>query len=185
MGGEAKSVRPQAIMLHSGDIVVMSGQSRVAYHGVPKIICPSASSPIPESLNRHTLLDCVQRSAHMQQDGQADSICCVCGREKRWTSATKHDVREDIPSLSDDSSLEDRLPVEPESACLDHTCGRTSEGLGVSPGKRLKREPEADTSSVDIEDVCCAELVREWTDFEHYLSTSRININVRQVNNHE
>ena len=162
IGGETKSVRPQAIVLHSGDVVVMSGQSRVAYHGVPKIITPSASTPVPESLNRCTLLDCAQRFALIQQDGLADSTCHVCGRERRWASVTKHAVVKDVFN----SPLKDTSPA-------GMSASPTSADLSVSPAKRLKR------ASVDI---CCSELVREWTHFEKYLSTSRININVRQVN---
>lgn len=38
IGGPTKQVRPKAILLNSGDIVIMSGDSRLAYHGVPKIL---------------------------------------------------------------------------------------------------------------------------------------------------
>jgi alkylated DNA repair protein alkB family protein 1 len=38
IGGETKSIRPVPIYLRSGDIVVMAGESRLAYHGVPKIL---------------------------------------------------------------------------------------------------------------------------------------------------
>lgn len=37
IGGPTKQTRPKALLLNSGDIVVMSGESRLAYHGVPKI----------------------------------------------------------------------------------------------------------------------------------------------------
>ena len=38
MGGITKETKPSAIMLHSGDICVMSGQSRLVYHAVPRIM---------------------------------------------------------------------------------------------------------------------------------------------------
>jgi alkylated DNA repair protein alkB family protein 1 len=38
VGGQSKAIRPSAVRLTSGDIVVMSGPARLAYHGVPKII---------------------------------------------------------------------------------------------------------------------------------------------------
>ena len=38
IGGATKQTRPKALLLNSGDIVVMSGESRLAYHGVPKIL---------------------------------------------------------------------------------------------------------------------------------------------------
>lgn len=38
LGGKTIDEKPIAISLNSGDIVVMSKQSRLCYHGVPKII---------------------------------------------------------------------------------------------------------------------------------------------------
>lgn len=38
IGGQTKSVKPQAVLLRSGDVAVMSGESRLSYHGVPKIL---------------------------------------------------------------------------------------------------------------------------------------------------
>lgn len=38
IGGHTKDVRPTAVLLRSGDVVVMSGKSRLAYHGVPLIM---------------------------------------------------------------------------------------------------------------------------------------------------
>ena len=38
MGGRTKTTAPTAVMLHSGDVVVMSGESRRCYHGVPRIV---------------------------------------------------------------------------------------------------------------------------------------------------
>ncbi|KAF2900635.1 hypothetical protein ILUMI_05548 [Ignelater luminosus] len=38
LGGTTLDVKPTAMFLHSGDVVVMSKESRLCYHGVPKII---------------------------------------------------------------------------------------------------------------------------------------------------
>lgn len=38
IGKGTKSIRPNALCLNSGDICIMSGQSRLSYHGVPKIL---------------------------------------------------------------------------------------------------------------------------------------------------
>jgi alkylated DNA repair protein alkB family protein 1 len=37
IGGQSKFIKPKAICISSGDVVVMSGESRLAYHAVPKI----------------------------------------------------------------------------------------------------------------------------------------------------
>ncbi|KAK6999381.1 alkylated DNA repair protein alkB 1 [Biomphalaria glabrata] len=38
LGGKTKSVQPMAVYVRSGDICIMSGESRLAYHAVPKIL---------------------------------------------------------------------------------------------------------------------------------------------------
>lgn len=38
IGGASKTIRPTAILLHSGDVLVMSGPSRLCYHAVPKVL---------------------------------------------------------------------------------------------------------------------------------------------------
>uniref|UniRef100_T1IYE7 Fe2OG dioxygenase domain-containing protein n=1 Tax=Strigamia maritima TaxID=126957 RepID=T1IYE7_STRMM len=43
LGGQTKSEEPSAMMLNSGDVVVMSGQSRLSYHAVPKILSSEAT----------------------------------------------------------------------------------------------------------------------------------------------
>lgn len=42
LGGPTKATKPTAILLHSGDICVMSGPSRLAYHAVPRILTSQA-----------------------------------------------------------------------------------------------------------------------------------------------
>ncbi|ORY84766.1 hypothetical protein BCR37DRAFT_345094 [Protomyces lactucae-debilis] len=38
LGGESRDVPPTALYLHSGDVLVMSGPARRAFHGIPRII---------------------------------------------------------------------------------------------------------------------------------------------------
>lgn len=44
LGCKDKSVEPSAILINSGDIVVMSKEARLCYHAVPKIL-PAPESP--------------------------------------------------------------------------------------------------------------------------------------------
>ncbi|XP_035665111.1 nucleic acid dioxygenase ALKBH1-like [Branchiostoma floridae] len=50
LGGKTKSVKPMAMFLRNGDIMVMSGDTRLAYHGVPKILKPPIAELLPEGL---------------------------------------------------------------------------------------------------------------------------------------
>lgn len=38
IGGHTKTVEPEAVYLRDGDVVIMSGQARMAYHAVPKVL---------------------------------------------------------------------------------------------------------------------------------------------------
>jgi len=129
IGGKTKQVKPVPILLRSGDIVIMSEESRLAYHGVPKILAPSDDEPVPRALSSEML--------------QQSSTCPYC---RGGESLVVDDKKKDS-ALCRGHSLED--PAEMK------LCQRTS---------------------------CCVEAVSSWDDFESYLSVSRINLNVRQVN---
>ncbi|ORX68210.1 hypothetical protein DL89DRAFT_268729 [Linderina pennispora] len=42
VGGRTRDIEPSAIRLRSGDILAMCGESRMAFHGVPRVIADSA-----------------------------------------------------------------------------------------------------------------------------------------------
>ena len=78
IGGQTKDVMPKAMFIRSGDIVVMSEQSRLAYHGVPKILPHSNhgiyGTPVPSCLSEGEL---IQRIQQMQM-----TESCVMGAPK-------------------------------------------------------------------------------------------------------
>lgn len=98
IGGPTKQTRPKALLLNSGDIVVMSGESRLAYHGVPKILpyfqeCGSSS----KFGVQHLLKPCIcgfgptetavdQSSAAEMCAGEVEKRGCPCCEEliKTW-----------------------------------------------------------------------------------------------------
>lgn len=45
IGGRTKDVRPTAMFLRSGDVVVMTGESRLAYHAVPLVLSREDDAP--------------------------------------------------------------------------------------------------------------------------------------------
>ncbi len=45
-GGDNKDVAPTPILLRSGDVVVMGGESRLAYHGVPRVLPESSPADL-------------------------------------------------------------------------------------------------------------------------------------------
>ena len=38
LGGKTKETEPTAMLLRSGDVVILSGEARRCYHGVPRIV---------------------------------------------------------------------------------------------------------------------------------------------------
>lgn len=44
LGGLSVDEKPTAMLIHSGDIIIMSGVSRLCYHGIPRIL-PTDKTP--------------------------------------------------------------------------------------------------------------------------------------------
>jgi hypothetical protein len=57
LGGRTKDIPPVPILVRSGDVVVMSGESRYCYHGVPHILSPEEEDmmfPTPSSCSSNS-----------------------------------------------------------------------------------------------------------------------------------
>ncbi|XP_070610109.1 nucleic acid dioxygenase ALKBH1 [Erythrolamprus reginae] len=52
LGGLKRDEAPVALFMHSGDIMIMSGFSRLLYHAVPKILPNLEGKPLPSSLEQ-------------------------------------------------------------------------------------------------------------------------------------
>lgn len=109
IGGLTKQVRPKALLLNSGDVVIMSGQSRLAYHGVPKILPPqwhgtgdrdSKSASIPECLSRpvcETYLDSMsscglQETASQSNEGESETQAASSSLTKKAGCSTCEEI---------------------------------------------------------------------------------------------
>ena len=73
IGGHSRQQRPLPLLLQSGDVVVMAGKSRMAYHAVPHIL-PCEGEPIPTCLSVRTLKQAIREAA-----GISSCQCRVCG----------------------------------------------------------------------------------------------------------
>lgn len=120
IGGATKQVKPKAILVRSGDVIIMSGPCRLAYHGIPKIIPPSKGMEIPSCLSQRALQQYLEAA---QRDDR-----CLCGK---------------VPA---------------------HVAG--PENTEAAPC------------------VSCGSFLSSWKDFAEYISSSRINVNIRQVVSH-
>jgi alkylated DNA repair protein alkB family protein 1 len=66
LGGQTIEDKPTAMLIRSGDIVVMSGTSRLCYHGIPRILSTDATPWNDMDL----------RTKHMPR-----TSCALCDRE--------------------------------------------------------------------------------------------------------
>ncbi|KAM9294329.1 nucleic acid dioxygenase ALKBH1 [Gastrophryne carolinensis] len=57
LGGRSRETAPTAMMMHSGDIMVMSGASRLLYHAVPRILRHPEGGLLPPDLSDPPCLD--------------------------------------------------------------------------------------------------------------------------------
>lgn len=75
LGGKTLDEKPIGIFLHSGDIIIMSKESRLCYHGVPKII-PAFDEPWNVVVNHCDNSNCVECLD--------ESIIYNCKNHKFW-----------------------------------------------------------------------------------------------------
>lgn len=77
LGGAKREDPGTAMFMHSGDIMVMSGPSRLLYHAVPRIVVAPGDAPVPpplrQGLGRDPPMDSLAR--RVEEDDWA-----VCSR---------------------------------------------------------------------------------------------------------
>ena len=135
-------MKPTPLLLRSGDIVIMTGDARLAHHGVPKILPPLGKEPVPASLSVEALSHYFSGVCH-----------CQSGHTTTTSSTT---------AIGGEQGDKEKEVVEE----AEERCHPTSSG---------KLETLRDFS------CCHTDVLSSWPDFTSYISSSRININVRQV----
>ena len=143
IGGKSKQVKPTPLLLRSGDVVIMSGEARLAHHGVPKIIPPTGNNLIPSSLSVDSLSQYFGGVSHCQSGHDAPT-----------------------------SNTNAFVAIEGEHGCKERKKAKEEKKLSTSTGKTKPSRG-----------YCCNhdEVLSSWPEFISYLSSSRINVNVRQV----
>jgi len=86
IGGETKEIAPIPLILESGDVVVMSGKSRLSYHGVPKVT-KSITEPWLSSnsdISNDTDSDATATKKRKLDDDEVNCCCEVCDMCSRF-----------------------------------------------------------------------------------------------------
>ncbi|XP_072031523.1 nucleic acid dioxygenase ALKBH1-like isoform X2 [Amphiura filiformis] len=201
VGGETKEQTPTAMFLHSGDIIMMGGPSRLAYHAVPRIL-PSADGNIPQCLQSIPELTSFGRAPSKEKtvDVLPDSInedseCTVLGKRtdlSECCSVFKEDIKGGHEFHSSESNTETDTPsgkrcgneLEIDNPSAKVLCTEQSNFATRNVDLRdTKASEKGDIFDIDLDlrTLCCNE---NWNAFADYLKCSRINVSVRQVMRH-
>jgi len=155
LGGHSKGIRPVAMFVDSGDILVLSGQSRLSYHAVPRIM----------------------------DDAERLSNCSVVTHVtvSRPTAVYKCNKCEDVGASALATKVELCCHCEPTSCVApEPKCSAFDRGQ-IFPLQHY----DADSLTALMSELNASmNHVLEtlsWTPFQRFLSKRRINLNVRQV----
>jgi alkylated DNA repair protein alkB family protein 1 len=155
IGGQSKQVKPVPLLIRSGDVVIMSGASRLCYHGVPKIISPTGLQQV--------IPDCLEK-IHLE----------------RLVGNCKGEPARCLTCVNDDGILSDSNIITTTNTGVVSIGSKRIRNEEDS--NQITKLIKTDQLMVDSS-ICnnCHWLWINWEHFQSYLSYSRININVRQV----
>ena len=161
-----------ALYIRSGDILIMSGQSRTAFHAVPRIIKVGEENEPPTCL----------KWQHGNTTSQAypDDESNVMDKAKKIRDVHE---QEEINKRQGNYTPTTSYPEESEQS---RKHGLVQNCEVIDDVKRICIEPR-EICGCNKLDFCGkstrmeALTAEEWRRFEVYLSKTRINVNVRQV----
>ncbi|CAL1527580.1 unnamed protein product [Lymnaea stagnalis] len=199
LGGTTKAVKPMAVYVRSGDVCVMSGDSRLAYHAVPKILSTPTFPKISTSSHSQKnsvrgdvgskVIENVNQSA-ADENADDDPL-----KEKSAPAKRQADLNS---SLDASESCACKLQKLIDTSC-EHFSHMTPMGHSIQQGldlvvmncdnHKLLTQNCSDHSYKEYQsniDQVNAGIVSvlsnlDFNYFSLYLKSSRINLNVRQV----
>ncbi|XP_048456355.1 nucleic acid dioxygenase ALKBH1 [Rhincodon typus] len=77
LGGLKRQDPPLPMFIHSGDIVIMSGRSRLLYHAVPRVVPNPEGKAIPSCLEHTMTRDSCSDDTNCQQSVEGDWEICM------------------------------------------------------------------------------------------------------------
>ena len=211
LGGQTKDTSPTAMFLHSGDIIIMGGPARLAYHAVPKIL-PGKDGNLPQCLQLNPELSASTEVSQTSSDGlhcTNPSKCTSCSvddiheRTNVQTDTGSNDFNNDSKahsisahiSTSDSDRRTESLSVSKKRSnesegssskalCTEQSISSTSniESRTSSSTELQSSKCVNDSEKIDI----CSDLRKlccneHWGPLGDYMKSSRINVSVRQV----
>ncbi|XP_062253414.1 nucleic acid dioxygenase ALKBH1 [Platichthys flesus] len=139
LGGTCRHDPPIAMYMHSGDVMVMSGKSRLLYHAVPRII-PAPEGHTALEMEGYSLASSLRDSTVVEQMSEQDWAVCSRYIQSSRVNVTIRQV------LGPGQSF-------PETPSLHHrTDAGQTDGYheGSVDGERSKRKRSSSCDFVDI-----------------------------------
>ncbi|XP_077992481.1 nucleic acid dioxygenase ALKBH1-like [Glandiceps talaboti] len=158
-GGRTRSVKPEAVFLKSGDIMIMSGDTRWCYHAVPRILPPGKSKPLPDGFSMSPL---------------HNKDCDVC------INVAPQSSEEMVTAVADgtcDSETTEVNSLQSQTKCTE----RTLETNHIDLHTKCNLSTFSDVFDQFDKDMKFLSQEDNWKPFAEYLHGTRINFNVRQV----
>lgn len=163
LGGLTKADKPMSLFLRSGDVCVMSGPCRLAYHAVPKILSPIKGS---SDFSCFCFKDTQSKDVYKEPTDNCNS--CPFTTDSSPSEKT-HERRSDGNISSHLASCPEDNSSEPVKMASDHPEDTYASKVCLSSIDTLNRNIIDRLRNMD------------WNPFSVYLQFSRINLNVRQV----
>ena len=202
VGGQTREQKPTPMFLQSGDIIVMGGPARRAYHAIPRIL-PSTVGNIPQclqsipELTSHGGASSEKSSTGNKPSSAIDLECTLTGKrtdssegcgklqEDAEVGTGSQSPKADLSSGKKRGSESETDNLESESAsssakvlCTEQSNIATRTMKDSQSAKGADEIRDIFDINLDLRDLCCRE---NWDPFAAYLECSRINVSVRQV----
>ncbi|XP_041070215.1 nucleic acid dioxygenase ALKBH1 [Carcharodon carcharias] len=113
LGGLKRQDPPLPMFIHSGDIIIMSGKSRLFYHAVPRIVPNLEGRAIPSCLEHTTTrYNCSADTSYRQRDEGDWEICAKYLQSSRVNMTVRQvvGVGQSFPVTSDTEMITDSQP---------------------------------------------------------------------------
>ncbi|XP_072173434.1 nucleic acid dioxygenase ALKBH1-like [Diadema setosum] len=208
VGGQTKATKPLALHLRSGDVVVLGGASRLAYHAVPRIMYASEDGQLPPCFSlseRDSAGNCkeedMKASGDAEVGGNHESITgevavgSVDGRPSEVVmetnspdACTPQEMSEDNGAIGNGDSAEKNSSVmthacqirPPSNQCQPGSEAESNSDCGVLMANSVLHKHCSITAAMssEVDQLCSAE---QWEPIDGYLRNARINVSVRQV----
>ncbi|XP_077179460.1 nucleic acid dioxygenase ALKBH1 [Paroedura picta] len=110
LGGLKRDEAPVAMFIHSGDMMVMSGFSRLLYHAVPRVLPNLEGKPVPSCLELPLPADLPADSV-IEPCSQDDWQVCAKYLQRSRINMTIRQVLAEGQSFPTESGMENKLDV--------------------------------------------------------------------------